>query len=96
MPQPTPPSDPSNPADPRPPAPGLIDFTVDLTSQEVLRRAQVMAALGPDWDPIEVLQGEEAAYDLLYSGLDEQQQRLYDDLVAAHVLPRRGSGHAAP
>ncbi|MFB7463587.1 DUF6400 family protein [Streptomyces sp. NPDC056224] len=96
MSQSTPPSGPSNPAGPRPPATGLIDFTVDLTSQEVLRRAQVMAALGPDWDPIEVLRGEEAAYDLLYSGLDEQQQRLYDDLVTAGVLPRRGSGHAAP
>ncbi|MFG2982278.1 DUF6400 family protein [Streptomyces sp. NPDC048258] len=105
MPQPTPPtgpSDPTGPADRRSPAPGrpgtpgLIDFTVDLTSQEVLRRAQVMAALGADWDPIEVLRGEDAAYDLLYSGLDEQQQRLYDDLVAADVLPRRRSGHAAP
>ncbi|MEU9304790.1 DUF6400 family protein [Streptomyces sp. NPDC048269] len=102
MSQPTPPSGSSDPADRRSPAPGrpgapgLVDFTVDLTSQEVLRRAQVMDALGPDWDPIEVLRGEEAAYDLLYSGLDEQQQSLYDDLVAAGVLPRRRSGHAAP
>ncbi|MET9573875.1 DUF6400 family protein [Streptomyces virginiae] len=74
---------------------GLVDFAVDLTSQEVLRRAQVMEALGPDWDPVEVLLGEEAAYDLLYSGLDAQQQRLYDDLVAAGVLPDRGHGRAA-
>ncbi|MFB7258753.1 DUF6400 family protein [Streptomyces nojiriensis] len=73
----------------------LVDFAVDLTSQEVLRRAQVMAALGPDWDPMEVLLGEEAAYDLLYSGLDAEQQRLYDDLVAAGVLPSRGDGSAA-
>ncbi|MFF3088296.1 DUF6400 family protein [Streptomyces nojiriensis] len=73
----------------------LVDFAVDLTTQEVLRRAQVMAALGPDWDPMEVLLGEEAAYDLLYSGLDAQQQRLYDDLVAAGVLPARGDGRAA-
>ncbi|MGP3683527.1 DUF6400 family protein [Streptomyces sp. IBSNAI002] len=72
-----------------------VDFEVDLTSQEVLRRAQVMEALGPDWDPVEVLLGEEAAYDLLYSGLDAQQQRLYDDLVAAGVLPARGDGRAA-
>ncbi|RKT02465.1 hypothetical protein BX286_0370 [Streptomyces sp. 3211.6] len=71
------------------------DFSVDLTSQEILRRAQVMAALGPDWDPLEVLRGEEEAYDLLYSGLDAQQQRLYDDLVAAGVLPVRGGGRAA-
>ncbi|MFE5620506.1 DUF6400 family protein [Streptomyces virginiae] len=74
----------------------LTDFSVDLTSLEVLRRAQVMQALGPDWDPVEVLQGEEAAYDLLYSGLDSEQQRLYDELVAAGVLPVRGGGHAAP
>jgi hypothetical protein len=44
---------------------------------------------------MEVMRGEEAAYDLLYSGLDEEQQRLYDDLVAAGVLPPRGGGHAA-
>ncbi|KJY45663.1 DUF6400 family protein [Streptomyces sp. A1547] len=84
---PTPPTGPGTPA--------LVDFTVDLTAQEVLRRAQVMEALGSDWDPIEVLRGEEAAYDLLYSGLDEEQQRVYDDLVAAGVLPSRGGGHAA-
>ncbi len=76
-------------------ASALVDFEVDLTSQEVLRRAQVMEALGPHWDPVEVLLGEEAAYDLLYSGLDAQQQRLYDDLVAAGVLPARGDGRAA-
>ncbi|WP_030725589.1 DUF6400 family protein [Streptomyces sp. NRRL S-237] len=89
--EPTPPSDASGASD----ASELVDFAVDLTSQEVLRRAQVMAALGPDWDPMEVLLGEEAAYDLLYSGLDAQQQRLYDDLVAAGVLPSRGDGRAA-
>ncbi|MHB9855623.1 DUF6400 family protein [Streptomyces krungchingensis] len=76
-------------------APALVDFTVDLTSQEVLRQAQVLAALGPDWDPMEVLRDEEAAYDLLYSGLDDEQQRLYDGLVAAGVLPERGGGRAA-
>ncbi|MDK9497087.1 DUF6400 family protein [Streptomyces katrae] len=74
---------------------GLVDFAVDLTSQEMLRRAQVMAALGPDWDPVEVLRGEEEAYDLLYSGLDADQQRTYDALVAAGVLPGRGGGRAA-
>ncbi|MFJ1602477.1 DUF6400 family protein [Streptomyces sp. NPDC088253] len=75
--------------------PALVDFSVDLTAQEVQRQAQVLAALGPDWDPMEVMRGEEAAYDLLYSGLDEEQQRLYDDLVAVGVLPPRGGGHAA-
>ncbi|APU44920.1 hypothetical protein BSL84_33535 [Streptomyces sp. TN58] len=74
----------------------MVDFAVDLTSQEVLRRAQVMEALGSGWDPVEVLLGEEAAYDLLYSGLDAEQQRLYDDLVTAGVLPARGGRDAAP
>ncbi|MEU1458238.1 DUF6400 family protein [Streptomyces avermitilis] len=93
--------DPDPAADQRPPAagrpdtPALVDFAVDLTSQEVLRQVQVLTALGPDWDPMEVLRGEEAAYDLLYSGLDDEQQRLYEDLVASGVLPRRGGGHAA-
>ncbi|MGW1893947.1 DUF6400 family protein [Streptomyces sp. NPDC002004] len=98
---PTPPTGPDEGAGRQSPGAGgpdaraLVDFEVDLTSLEVSRRAQVMAVLGPDWDPIEVLRGEEAAYDLLYSGLDEEQQRMYDDLVAAGVLPRRGGGHAA-
>ncbi|MFD6228655.1 DUF6400 family protein [Streptomyces sp. NPDC060232] len=70
-------------------ASALVDFAVDLTPQEVLRRAQVMEALGPDWNPLEVLQGEEAAYDLLYSGLDTQQQHLYNNLVTTGVLPPR-------
>ncbi|MFD8733785.1 DUF6400 family protein [Streptomyces sp. NPDC059618] len=80
---------------PVPDAPGLVEFTVDLTAQEVRRQAQVLAVLGPDWDPLEVMRQEEAAYALLYSGLDEGQQRVYDDLVAAGVLPRRGDGRAA-
>ncbi|MFE2874586.1 DUF6400 family protein [Streptomyces roseus] len=88
--------DPQHPTPPAGPGtPELVDFAVDLTAQEVLRRAQVMAALGPDWDPIEVLRGEEAAYDLLYSGLDAEQQRVHDALVEAGVLAPRGDGHAA-
>ncbi|MFJ3925261.1 DUF6400 family protein [Streptomyces sp. NPDC090022] len=88
---------PSHPTSPTGPdgTPALVDFAVDLTAQETLRQAHVLDALGPAWDPIEVLRGEEAAYDLLYSGLDADQQRLYDDLVAAGVLPRRGGGRAA-
>ncbi|MEV7321594.1 DUF6400 family protein [Streptomyces sp. NPDC093970] len=76
---------PVEPVDPAEP----VGFTVDLTGHEMTRRAHVMAALGDDWDPVEALRGEEEAYDLLYSGLDEEQQRLYDSLVAAGVLPRR-------
>ncbi|MFG3017478.1 DUF6400 family protein [Streptomyces sp. NPDC048254] len=75
-------SDASLPAEP-------VDFAVDLTGHEMTRRAHVMAALGDAWDPVETARGEQEAYDMLYSGLDEEQQRLYDSLVAAGVLPRR-------
>ncbi|OQR66019.1 hypothetical protein B6E66_00170 [Streptomyces maremycinicus] len=85
----------SGPADGRPGGRSSADLTIDLSSHEMLRRAHVLDALGPDWDPVAVLRDEEAAYDLLYSGLDAEQQRVYDELVAAGVLPRRGDGHAA-
>ncbi|MEU7891941.1 DUF6400 family protein [Nonomuraea sp. NPDC049152] len=70
-------------------------FEIDLTLEETRRRAAVMTALGADWDPPAVMRGEEEAYDLLYSGLDEKQQETYDMLVEAEILPRRRSGHAA-
>ncbi|MER5325628.1 DUF6400 family protein [Streptosporangium roseum] len=70
-------------------------FEIDLTLEEARRRAAVMAAVGPDWDPPAVMRAEELAYDLLYSGLDERQQETYDMLVAAGVLPRREPGRAA-
>ncbi|MFC4504433.1 MULTISPECIES: DUF6400 family protein [Streptomyces] len=73
----------------------MSSFDVDLTAHEMLRRSHVLAALGPDWDPVAVLRGEEEANDLLYSGLDDEQQRVYDELVAAGVLPPRGGGSAA-
>ncbi|MFD5542486.1 DUF6400 family protein [Streptomyces sp. NPDC127079] len=66
-----------------------VEFSVDLTGHEMTRRAHVMNALGAEWDPVAVMRGEEEAYDLLYSGLDAEQQRLYDSLVEAGVLPRR-------
>jgi hypothetical protein len=72
-----------------------VDFTVDLTGHEMTRRAHVMEALGAGWDPVEMMRREEEAYDMLYSGLDEEQQRVYDSLVAAGVLPRRGGGDAS-
>ncbi|MFB6987204.1 DUF6400 family protein [Streptomyces sp. NPDC056178] len=72
----------------------LIPFTIDLTFEEVRRRAEVVTALGPDWDPVAALQGEDEAYALLYSGLDAEQQHTYDLLVAAGVLPGRGPGRA--
>ncbi|MFI0942094.1 DUF6400 family protein [Streptomyces sp. NPDC021020] len=80
--------DPRNPDD----RPGLIPFSLDLTRDEVRRRAEVVAALGPDWDPVEVLRGEAEAYALLYSGLDAEQQRIHDELVAAGVLPGGADG----
>ncbi len=69
-------------------------FAFDLAREEARRRAEVIAALGPGWDPIAVLRGEEEAHARLYSGLDESQQRTYDLLVDAGVLPRR-THHAA-
>ncbi|GAB7102242.1 hypothetical protein JCM4814A_05560 [Streptomyces phaeofaciens JCM 4814] len=76
--------------------PAPVAFDVDLSAHEMLRRAHVLDALGPDWDPGAALRGEEEAYALLYSGLDAEQQRVHDELVAAGVLPGRGGGHAAP
>ncbi|QTA30690.1 DUF6400 family protein [Streptomyces sp. CA-256286] len=73
----------------------LLPFTIDLTFEEARRRAAVVAALGPDWDPMAVLRGEDEAYTLLYSGLDADQQRAYDRLVAAGVLPDGDPGRAA-
>ncbi|MFF8195809.1 DUF6400 family protein [Streptomyces bobili] len=73
----------------------LVDLDVDLRSHELLRRAHILDALGPAWDPIAVLREEEAAYDLLYSRLGPEQQRVYDELVSAGVLPRGRGGHAA-
>lgn len=70
-------------------------FEIDLRREEVRRRAEVVTALGPHWDPAALLQGEQEAYDLLYSGLDAEQRETYDRLVSAGVLPRREAGHAA-
>jgi hypothetical protein len=66
-----------------------LDFAYDLTLDEARRRSAVLEAIGDDWDPIAVLAGEQKAYDMLYSNLDEEQQRIYDELVAAGVLPDR-------
>ena len=49
----------------------------------------MLEAIGDDWDPIAVLAEEEKAYDMLYSDLDEEQQRIYDELISAGVLPDR-------
>jgi hypothetical protein len=66
-----------------------LDFAYDLTLDEARRRSFVLEAIGEEWDPIAVLAEEERAYDMLYSGLDEAQQRIYGELVRAGVLPDR-------
>jgi hypothetical protein len=66
-----------------------LDFSYDLTLDEARRRAAVLEAIGDDWDPIAVLAEEERAYDMLYADLDEDQQRIYNELVSAGVLPDR-------
>jgi len=66
-----------------------LDFAYDLTLDEARRRSAVLEALDDDWDPIAVLAEEQKAYDMLYSDLDEEQQRVYDELVRAGVLPER-------
>jgi hypothetical protein len=66
-----------------------LEFAYDLTLDEARRRAAVLEALGDDWDPIAVLDQERLARDMLYRDLDDEQQRVYDDLVRAGVLPDR-------
>jgi hypothetical protein len=66
-----------------------LEFAYDLTLDEARRRSAVLDSLGDDWDPIVVLAEEEKAYDMLYSDLDEEQQRIYGELVRAGVLPDR-------
>ncbi|WP_431971480.1 DUF6400 family protein [Nocardia sp. bgisy134] len=65
------------------------NFAYDLTLDEARRRSAVVAALGDDWDPVAVLAEEELAYDMLYSNLDDEQQRIYEELVQAGILPER-------
>ncbi|RCG26778.1 hypothetical protein DQ384_28175 [Sphaerisporangium album] len=76
-------------------APEHVVFEMDLTLHESRRRAEVISALGPGWDPLAVMRAEEEACDLLYSGLDARQRETYDMLVAAGVLPRREADRAS-
>lgn len=68
---------------------GDITFTLDLSATEVARRAAVLEAYGDTWDPAVTLEDERRAYALLYSGLDAEQRRVYDELVSAGVLPNQ-------
>jgi Family of unknown function (DUF6400) len=72
-----------------------LAFAYDLTLDEARRRAAVLEAIGDDWDPVEVLAQEDRAYAMLYSNLDDEQQRIYDDLVAAGVLADRVAGRVS-
>jgi uncharacterized protein DUF6400 len=72
-----------------------LDIAYDLTLDEARRRAAVLEAIGEDWDPAEVLAEENKAYQMLYSNLDDEQQRIYDELVDAGVLPQRDSDRVA-
>jgi hypothetical protein len=63
----------------------------DLASHEANRRVAVLEAMGAHWDPVGVLANEEAARKMLYSGLDGPTQQIYDELVAAGVIPGRSS-----
>jgi hypothetical protein len=66
-----------------------LDFAYDLTLDEARRRSAVLEAIGDEWDPVAVLADEQRAEDMLYSNLDADQQRIYDELVGAGVLPDR-------
>ena len=68
---------------------GHFAYAYDLTLDEARRRTAVLEAIGDDWDPVQVLAEEERAWDMLYGGLDDEQQRIYDELVSAGVLPDR-------
>lgn len=72
-----------------------LEFAYDLTLDEARRRSAVLEAIGDDWDPVAVLAEEQKAYDMLYSDLDEEQQRVYDALVRAGVLPERTTARVA-
>lgn len=72
-----------------------FDFAHDLTFDEARRRSAVLATLEDGWDPVAVLADEQRAYDMLYSGLDADQQRVYDELVDAGVLPERTAPRVA-
>lgn len=70
--------------------PSDFAYAYDLTLDEARRRAAVLEVIGDDWDPVTVLAEEERAWDMLYSGLDEEQLRVFDELVTAGVIPAPG------
>jgi hypothetical protein len=72
-----------------------LEFAYYMTLDEARRRAAVLEAIGDNWDPVAVLAEEERAYDMLYADLDEEQQSVYDHLVAVGVLPDRSASRVS-
>jgi hypothetical protein len=64
----------------------MREFVMNLADDEERRLALVQQACEGTYDRDKVLDGEAAAFGLLYSGLDENQQATYDRLKAAGVL----------
>jgi hypothetical protein len=60
-----------------------------MTLDEIRRRRAVFEAIGEDWDPLQAMAEEDMASRMLYSDLDDEQQRIFDGLVHAGVLPGR-------
>jgi hypothetical protein len=66
-----------------------IQFVYDVTLDEIRRRRAVLEAIDQDWDPVQAMAEEDTASRMLYSDLDDEQQRIFDELVRAGVLPDR-------
>ena len=67
----------------------------DRSVDEARRRSAYLDAIGDEWDPIRAVAQEMHAHELLYSNLNLEQQRVYDELVSAGVLPDRTVNRAA-
>jgi hypothetical protein len=67
----------------------------DLSVDEARRRSAILDAIGDDWDPIRALAQETQAHEPLYFDLNPDQQRIYNELVSAGVLPDRTADRAA-
>jgi hypothetical protein len=66
-----------------------IHFAFDVTLDEIRRRKAVLEVIGEDWDPVQAMAEEDTASRMLYSDLDDEQQRIFDELVRSGVLPDR-------
>jgi hypothetical protein len=62
----------------------LVPFEIDLTAHELTRLSAVLSAC--DFDLVEMHRSECEATRMLYSGLDEKQLAIHQQLVEAGVL----------